>query len=78
MLGVRAPWAASPWRAREVEFVSGPVKLEGSSVHPPSDGLALQRPSRRSGHCWPVSQLIAAALAVCPTALSAVKTRPWT
>ena len=63
-------------RERSV-WLSGPVKSVGSSVHPP--------PTAWSGsaqpplwHCWLVSQLIAAALAVCPTALRAVNTRPWT
>ena len=58
-------------------WLSGPVKSEGSSVHPPPTAWSgrIQPPL---GHCWLVSQLIADALAVCPTALRAASTRPWT
>ena len=58
-------------------MVSGPVPFEGSSVHPPKEVAWLWKTQPPLGHCWAVNQLMAGALAVCPTALSAVKTRPW-
>ena len=45
-----APWAARPWTAAAVEFVSGPVKSTALTTQVSVAWAVKDQPP--SGHCW--------------------------